>query len=211
MKDDFKVRAVRLDSGDLGALSRESRRLLDEAGLQRVEVFASGGLDEYAVSELLESGAPIDGFGVGTGMGVSSDAPALDIAYKLVEYAGLGRLKLSTGKLILPGRKQVFRIEQDGRYTGDIIGRDEEDLPGTPLLAPVMRYGRRLHEATATLDDIRDYSMRQVGKLPERVRQMTRADPPYPVEVSTALSQYQEQVETDVASREGQKEDYGEE
>jgi nicotinate phosphoribosyltransferase len=108
---DFRVRGIRLDSGDLGELARASRRILDE-GLDRVEIFASGGLDEHEVERLVESGAPIDGFGVGTRMGVSSDAPSLDMAYKLTEYAGRVRLKLAPGKRILPGRKQVFRSER---------------------------------------------------------------------------------------------------
>ena len=95
---DFKVAAVRLDSGDLLALSRQTRRLLDAAGLEKVEIFASGGLNESSIAALVAAGAPIDGFGVGAGMGVSDDAPTLDIAYKLCEYAGRGRLKLSEGK-----------------------------------------------------------------------------------------------------------------
>src|SRR5690606_6081004 len=113
--DPIAIRAIRLDSGDLGELAREARRKLDAAGLQHVEIFATGGLDEHSVAELVRSGAPIDGFGVGTGMGVSADAPSLDLVYKLAEYAGVGRVKLSPGKPILPGRKQVFRVEEEGR------------------------------------------------------------------------------------------------
>ena len=85
------------------------RALLDEAGLQRVRIFASGGLDEYQLDRLVRDGAPIDAFGVGTRMGVSADAPSLDSAYKLVEYAGRPMLKLSEDKATEPGRKQVFR------------------------------------------------------------------------------------------------------
>ncbi len=107
--DAFKVRAVRLDSGDLVALSKGARALLDAAGLSKVGIFASGGLAEAKIAELLSSGAPIDGFGVGTDLVVSGDAPSLDIVYKLTEYAGEGRIKLSSGKRTLPGRKQVFR------------------------------------------------------------------------------------------------------
>ncbi len=87
---DFQVAGIRLDSGDLAALSRQARQMLDEAGLQQVQIFASGGLDEYKIEKLLAAGAPIDGFGVGTAMGVSKDVPSLDIAYKLTEYAGHG-------------------------------------------------------------------------------------------------------------------------
>jgi nicotinate phosphoribosyltransferase len=110
----FQVTAVRLDSGDLLELSRSARRLLDDAGLRHVGIFASGGLDEDAIAQFVHQGAPIDGFGVGTALGVSEDAPALDMAYKLVSYAQRGCIKLSPGKALLPGRKQVFRLEQDG-------------------------------------------------------------------------------------------------
>ena len=127
--DAFKVRAVRLDSGDLADLATRTRAILDEAGLQRVEIFASGSLDEDTIAEIVAEGAPITGFGVGTSMGVSQDAPGLDIAYKLCAYGGRGRLKLSTGKPVLPSRKQVFRIEEDGRAVRDVIARAEEVLP----------------------------------------------------------------------------------
>src|SRR5690606_28012039 len=96
---DFRVRAIRLDSGDLDALSRAARQLLDEADLERVQILASGGLDELQVDALVRAGAPIDAYGVGTSMGVSADAPSLDLAYKLVEYAGKARMKTSTAKV----------------------------------------------------------------------------------------------------------------
>ncbi|MFY0583197.1 hypothetical protein ACN28S_60895 [Cystobacter fuscus] len=129
------------------ALAHAARCLLDTAGLAHVRIFASGGLDEDEVARLLADHAPIDAFGVGTAMGVSADAPALDMAYKLVEYAGRGRLKLSTGKVLLPGRKQVFREEEDGVARRDVLARHDEALPGRPLLRRVMHAGRRLVEA----------------------------------------------------------------
>ncbi len=198
--EDFRVRAVRLDSGDLAALATESRRMLDEAGLQNVEIFASGGLDEYKVTDLLSSGAPIDGFGVGTGMGVSNDVPALDIAYKLAEYAGEGRLKLSAGKPILPGLKQVFRVERDGVAVRDTIARDGEDLQGRPLLVPVMRDGTRLPAGEVDLNAIRDYAREQVDRLPESIRGVARAESPYPVEISDSLQDYQRRITREVQS-----------
>ena len=112
--DDCQLTGVRLDSGDLEALSRAARGMLDEAGLGRLKIVASGGLNERRAEALVKAGAPIDVFGVGTEMSVSSDAPALDIAYKLPEYAGRGRMKLSARKGTLPGRKQVFRRTADG-------------------------------------------------------------------------------------------------
>ena len=186
----FAVRAIRLDSGDLVRLAFDARRILDEADLQEVEIFASGGLDEQEVDRLVRAGAPITGFGVGTGMGVSADAPSLDVAYKLTSYAGRGRLKLSPGKPILPGRKQVFRVEEGGRAVSDVIGRAEETLDGRPLLVPVMREGERLPAGIADLDQARARARSEIGRLPPRVQALEPADPPYPVELSPGLESY---------------------
>src|SRR5262249_26735649 len=122
----FQVSALRLDSGDLGTLSLQARALLDKAGLRSVSLFASGGLDEESLSELLAAGAPIQGFGVGTSLAVSADAPSLDIAYKLVAYAGKPRMKLSAHKVTYPLAKQVFRIERDGSAEHDVLACFDE-------------------------------------------------------------------------------------
>lgn len=183
----FRVRAVRLDSGDLAELAFGARRLLDDAGLQRVGIFASGGLDEYQIDAILERGAPIDGFGVGTRMGVSTDAPALDMAYKLASYAGRPRLKLSAGKPSLPGPKQVFREEVEGRMVRDTIGLADEELPGRALLRPVMHDGRRLPAGTVSLAEARAYAAGQLASLPEAMRSLEPADPGYPVVLSGGL------------------------
>ncbi|MDA8231483.1 MAG: nicotinate phosphoribosyltransferase [Magnetospirillum sp.] len=201
--DRFRVRAVRLDSGDLSLLAREARRILDEAGLRRVGIFASGGLDEDSIDALVSSGAPIDAFGVGTSMGVSDDVPALDIAYKLCEYAGRGCVKLSPGKPVFPGRKQIFRQDEGGEDVRDVIGRTGEALPGRPLLLPVMRNGRRLPVGDVDLRAARDYAQRQVARLPERVRGLAQADPPYPVDISPALSHFQEAAVREAGDGEG--------
>jgi len=190
----FQVNAVRLDSGDLLTLSKEARRLLDDANLNKVQIFASGSLDEYTIADLLSSGAPIDGFGVGTHMGVSSDAPDLDIAYKLCEYAGKGRLKLSIGKPVLPGRKQVFRIPEGHRDMRDLIACSDEDLPGRPLLSAVMRKGRRLSADKVNLESLREYAREQISRLPDQIRAIAPAEHPYPVEPSLALSRLQEKI-----------------
>jgi nicotinate phosphoribosyltransferase len=192
--DDFRVRAVRLDSGDLLVLSRETRRLLDDAALHQVGIFASGGLDEEAIAMLLSAGAPIDGFGVGTSMGVAEDAPTLDIAYKLCEYAGEGRLKLSAGKPVLPGRKQIFRLSREGVDVGDVIARADEKLPGRPLLEQVMSKGERLPAGTVDLQKAREHAQEQLRRLPATLRSIVARGFAYPVEVSAELAEFQAKV-----------------
>jgi nicotinate phosphoribosyltransferase len=186
---DFRVAAVRLDSGDLLELSRQSRQMLDEAGLASVTIFASGNLNEDKIGKLLDAGAPIDGFGVGTEMGVSGDAPSLDIAYKLVEYAGRGRTKLAPGKVSLPGRKQVFRVEQDGVASHDIVGRVGEAPRGRPLLEQVMSKGRRVTGRRVELGESRARAKRELSALPLRIRALEPASPTYRVEISPALTE----------------------
>ena len=183
----FDIHAVRLDSGDLLALSVDARRLLDEAGLRSVRIFASGGLDEDSISALVGAGAPIDGFGVGTDMGVSADAPSLDVAYKLVEYAGRPAIKLSTGKLLLPGRKQVFRVERDDVADHDLLARHDEAPRGRPLLHRVMSRGARARRES--LDEARRHAADELRRLPAPIRAITPADPPYRVDVSEQLQQ----------------------
>ncbi|MCA1408338.1 nicotinate phosphoribosyltransferase [Ensifer sp. IC3342] len=193
MKSAFKVRAIRLDSGDLLELSRESRRLLDEGGLQHVKIFASGGLDEWSIEGLLRAGAPIDAFGVGTDMMVSPDAAALDIAYKLTEYAGIGRMKLSANKVTLPGRKQAFRHIRNGAAVGDTIGRGYEDLSGRRLLEPVMTEGRRMR-ACKSLATIADETRMLIRELPPHLRALKHAALAYPIHISSELADYEAQT-----------------
>lgn len=189
----FRVRAVRLDSGDLLELSRGARQILDDAGLTQVGIFASGGLDEDVIARLVRERAPITGFGVGTAMGVSDDAPSLDMAYKLVSYAGRGRIKLSPGKALLPGRKQVFRRDHDGRAIADVIAAHDEFLAGRPLLSAVMRNGSRV-STPPSLDEIRAKARAERTLLPERVAGLDPADPPYPVEVSAKLVAWRDSI-----------------
>jgi len=181
----FQVRAVRLDSGDLGSLAVDTRKMLDEAGLQRVKIFASSGLDEYKIQELMSSGAPIDVFGVGTKLAVIADAPELDIAYKLVEYGGKGRLKLSTKKLLYPGRKQVFRQIDNGRMVGDVIGRFDEPLAGEPLLKTLLLRGQPT--TRIELAESRRHLQRELKSLPDHLRALQSASTPYPVSFSEQL------------------------
>jgi nicotinate phosphoribosyltransferase len=186
---EFDVAAVRLDSGDLVALAQQARRLLDSAGLQHVKIFASGGLDEYTIDTLLRE-APIDAFGVGTNMGISVDKPDLDIVYKLVEYGGKGRLKLAADKPVLPGPKQLFRVEHDGCAVRDVIGQAHEVLAGRPLLQAVMINGRML-EPRPSLEAMRAHARKELGRLPTAIRAVERTKTPYAVEVSEALANHQ--------------------
>ena len=192
--DGFKVKAVRLDSGDLADLAVQTRKMLDEAGLQRVEIFASSGLDEDVIDDLMARGVPITGFGVGTKMGVSEDAPSLDMAYKLCAYAGEGRLKLSTGKPVLPGRKQTFRMEENGRAVRDVIARADERLDGRPLLHPVMAGGQRTDRGATDLEGARTRAREELALLPDPVHALAPADPAYPVFISDRLKAYRNEI-----------------
>ncbi len=180
------LRGVRLDSGDMAALSRSVRRILDDGGLGDVIIFASGGLDEEALAQFGREGAPIDGFGIGTSLATSSDVPALDCAYKLQEYAGIARRKLSAGKATWPGRKQVWRQHgADGRMVGDVLSVEDDQHPGDKLLEPVMRGGRRLNPSQ-TLSDIRAHIRRELERLPEPLRRL-EVGASYPVHVADKL------------------------
>ncbi len=180
--NDFRVRGIRLDSGDLSVLSRKARQILDAAGLQKIEIFASNSLDEYAIRDLVAAGSPIDGFGVGSKMAVSADAPYLDTVYKLVEYNGEPRMKFSENKLTMPGRKQVFR--QDDH---DVIGLNDEALSGEPLLVKVMEGGQRTAAGKGSLQSARERTRANLQKLPANLLQLDPAHTPYPVEISASL------------------------
>jgi nicotinate phosphoribosyltransferase len=188
------IQAVRLDSGDLGAHARKVRSILDAGGAGHVKIFASGNLDEHAVQSLVAAGAPIDGYGVGTRMNTSADAPYFDCAYKLQEYAGTPRRKRSEGKATWPGRKQVFRrLDDAGRMSGDTLTLEGDSQPGTPLLVPVMRGGRRLAPAP-TLAEVRAHAASQLAALPEALRRLDTAAP-YPVEVAAPLQALAREVD----------------
>ena len=192
-REGIAVKAVRLDSGDLGEHARKVRRILDRGGCNDIGIFASGGLDEYELARL--AAAPIGGFGVGTSMVTSSDAPGLDCAYKLEEYAGVARRKRSEGKATWPGRKQVFRaLGADGRLEHDILALHDERQPGTALLAPALRAGKRVAPPLA-LEAIRARAREELARLPERLRSLERADPPYRVEVSAAVHALADEVD----------------
>lgn len=170
------VESVRLDSGDLAALSREVRAVLDAGGSHRVRIVASGNLDEFEIERLLAAQAPIDAFGIGTRLDASVDAPTIDCVYKLQEYAGRPRRKRSSGKATWPGRKQVYReIDAHGRVRSDVIGLADEALPGRPMLEPCMRAGRRL--SRPTMDEIRARARRELEALPAHCRRIDAPEP----------------------------------
>jgi len=196
---DFRVGAVRLDSGDLVALSRESRRILDEAGLEDVRIIVSGGLDEFKIRDALHRGGPIDGFGVGTSLAVSDDAPGLDMAYKLVAYAGEPRMKLSSSKDFFPDRKQILRhTSEDGRYRGDTLApfHDPPPAEGAPLLEPVMQGGTRTESGTMPLSDLRSFALAQRERLPAPLREVKPSpETAYPVHCSESLQAIRDRTE----------------
>jgi len=184
-REGIEVQAVRIDSGDLAEHARRVRRILDAGGCSHVRIFASGGLDEYALAPL--AAAPIDGFGVGTAVVTSSDLPSLDCAYKLQEYAGVARRKRSEGKATWPGRKQVYRhCDADGRLARDVLALESEAATGESLLQPVLRAGRRLAPSPA-LADVRAHAARELARLPEALRALRASGPAYEVVVTPAL------------------------
>jgi nicotinate phosphoribosyltransferase len=192
---------VRLDSGDLVDLSRRVRALLDEAGLTEAIVFASGGLDERDIGTLLEAGAPIDGFGVGSKLGTSSDASFLDMAYKLVAFDGRPTLKLSAGKATWPGAKQVWRLSSEGELALDVVGAAAQEEPegGEPLLVEVMRAGRSTWRDSLT--GARERCAAQRRRLPGRHRRLDAE--PYEVEMSRELVELRDRAAAEARRRHG--------
>ncbi|MET0253813.1 MAG: nicotinate phosphoribosyltransferase [Terrimicrobiaceae bacterium] len=184
----IKVKGVRIDSGDLGRHAASVRAILDEARLRDVTIFASGNLDEYALRDLISNGAPIDGFGVGTRLDTSSDAPYLDCAYKLQEYAGRPRRKYSEGKATWPGCKQVYRsFDSFSRIASDVLAFRQEALPAEALLIPVMRDGKRL-ASPQPLSSLRQYTATQLARLPDGLRTLDRSEP-FKVAISESVRQ----------------------
>lgn len=190
---DIQVQAVRLDSGDLGDLAKQARQRLDNAGHSKVRIIASSGLDEHAINTLLEDGAPIDAFGVGTQMGVSADAPVIDLSYKLVAYAGQPRVKHSTGKTNLPCGKQVYRrYADDGGYLGDVIALRDEALDNSaercePLLRPLVVAGKLDADEMAHADDARERVAQALTQLPADALALDDGKSGYSVTLSPEL------------------------
>ncbi len=203
----YQLRGVRLDSGDLVRLSREVRRILDEAGFPEVQIFLSGDLNEYRIRDLLAAGAVADAFGVGTQLGTSADAPYINGVYKIVEDELGLKVKLSTGKVSLPGRKQVYRFyDGQGRMTHDIIALHDEPAPpgGEPLLQEVIRDGEPV-VPLPSLAEIRQRAQEQIAALPEHLRSIdVGPDAVYDVRISQQLQATQAQVASQALALEHQ-------
>lgn len=188
------IHGVRLDSGDLADHARKVRHILDRGGLSDTKILVSGNLDEDRVQALVRSGAPIDRFAVGTAMTTSADAPYLDCAYKLQEYAGRACRKRSEGKSTWPGRKQVYRrLGQDGRLDGDTITVEGTTEPGRPLLHQVMRAGSRV-APDPSMDTIRQRAGLALAELPDTLRRLDQTAS-YEVRIAEALTALAQQVD----------------
>jgi nicotinate phosphoribosyltransferase len=184
--DGIKVQGVRIDSGDHIELSKRVRQILDDGGLKDAVILVSGGLNEDSMLRIAKAGAPIDGYGIGANLTSSQDAPTLDCAYKLQEYNGAPRRKLSEGKTTWPGRKQVWRrTGADGRMAGDTLSIEPDCHDGDRLIVPVMKNGKRVQPAPG-FDAMRAHAKRELERLPEPLR---RLEPgvTYPVTVAGAL------------------------
>jgi nicotinate phosphoribosyltransferase len=173
---------IRIDSGDLAALARQARALLDEAGFDETQIIASGDLEEHRIAEMCRAGVPVDVWGVGTELGTSRDAPVVNGVYKIVaELSGeawRGVAKRSAMKETLPGAKQVFRRFRGGAMSEDVVATAEEELDGEPLLVGAMRGGEIA--LAETLEEMRERTARSLRSLPSEL--------PYPVRHSEALT-----------------------
>ena len=195
-KEGITIKSVRLDSGDLPELSASVRRILDDGDCRDISILASGDLDEYGIAKLIDSGCPIDAFGVGTRLNISQDSPSLECVYKLQEYAGQARRKKSKGKTTWPGCKQVYRRrENNGRFSGDLVTLASDVRgDGEALIMPVMRKGQRIKPAE-TLERIRERSNGQLASLPRHLIGLDDSAKRYPVEMSQGLKDLAEQVD----------------
>ncbi len=198
--DGISIRGVRIDSGDLIAMARKVRAILDAGGLKDVIILVSGGINEDVLQGMMRANAPIDGFGIGVNLAASVDVPALDCAYKLQEYGGKPKRKLSEGKATWPGRKQVWRTyDTQGRMMVDILTIEGDKQPGEPLIVPVMRGGKRIAPAPG-LVQIREHAARELARLPPPLTQLQTVAH-FTVAVSDALESLVETM--DAAKRSG--------
>jgi nicotinate phosphoribosyltransferase len=201
-----KLVGVRIDSGDLVQTSKRVRTLLDQNGLEYVTIFASGDLDEFKIAELQEKDAKIDAYGVGTKMGTSTDYPYIDVIYKLSEVTNnKGKfspiMKLSEGKITLPGRKQVYRFTNNkGQYVKDVIALETEQIDGEPMLSKVMENGKIIQRMPAT-EEIRKIAAKNLSNLPEKCQKLANAEV-YSVDLSQGLTDLITQLKKKITQNE---------
>lgn len=201
----YRLQGIRLDSGDIVYWSRLARRMLDGAGLEYVDIVASGNLDEFKIKDLLKRGSRIDSFGVGTNMGTSNDAPSLDVIYKISEITDedgnfLPTMKLSRGKITYPGRKQVFRArDKKGRFVKDTLGLNGESIIGRPLLVKVVEKGRIIYKSPSP-EAIRSFVQKSLSRLPQRIKDID-AKYKYPVIISQGLAKLRKKISGQLEKR----------
>ncbi len=181
-KEGYKPIGVRIDSGDIPTLVKKVRELLDRNGLQDIKIIVSGGIDEYKIHEWRD--LPIDGYGIGTKFTTSSDRPYLDIAYKLVEYDGQPKFKLSEGKKTYPFKKQVYRFYSQGKFHYDFITRYGTEVEGEPLVEPVISEGILLKEFGGW-KETRERFLKDFEHLPEDLKKLKKVE--YEVQIDPIL------------------------
>jgi nicotinate phosphoribosyltransferase len=198
--DGISIRGVRIDSGDLSAMAKKVRGILDAGGLKDVIILVSGGINEDVLLKMAAAKAPIDGFGIGVNLDASIDAPSLDCAYKLQDYAGRPRRKLSEGKQTWPGRKQVWRtVDAQGRIRADVLSLENDKHDGEALIVPVMRGGKRVGPPPS-LAQIRERAARELARLPAPLRRL-EAGIAYPVEISAKLKALAAEIDAKAVHR----------
>ncbi|MGC9188309.1 MAG: nicotinate phosphoribosyltransferase [Sulfurihydrogenibium sp.] len=173
-KKGIRIKGVRIDSGDLLILSREVRRILDINGFRDSIILASGGINEYKIKELVDKKAPIDAFGVGTELVTSADTPYLDCAYKLVEYDGKPKMKLSSKKVTVPYKKQFYRIFRNGKILKDIVSHFDEIVEdGVKMLKLYIKDGEVVRRSPP-LQEIREKTLINFKTLPDTFKSITQ-------------------------------------
>jgi nicotinate phosphoribosyltransferase len=172
------IRGVRIDSGNLIDHAKKVRKILDNNGCEQVIIVASSDLNEYKIKEIIEKNAPIDAFGVGTELATSRDDPTIAGVYKLMEYNGVPRIKISEEKVTYPGKKQVYRIyDKDGMFKKDILAlEDEPPLPySDALLVQIMKDGK-LTLKLPKLNNIQKFYLDNIKKLPASYKKLEELD-----------------------------------
>ncbi|MCS7245959.1 MAG: nicotinate phosphoribosyltransferase [candidate division WOR-3 bacterium] len=192
LKEGYRIKGVRIDSGDLVKLSKEVKKIFENEGFGNIKIFLSGDLDEYVIENILNEGAVADFFGIGTKMGTSSDAPYLNGVYKLVEDEYGFKIKTSPQKLTLPGKKQVYRIYENGLMKEDIIVLEDDKINGEPLLKKYIENGKLVERIA--LESSRKLFMENLLKIPPYLKNIKTQEMVYPVKISKKLLEIQESL-----------------